>query len=270
MMIVVLEFVVVVLMHFFVHRLEWDELSFLLFFCFLLHYYLSRADWPHWRLLLAAAALLTPFLFVSRYTVERRESELSTSTGTALSVLTIVIFVLVATPDFRPEITMLPNGLRLIADLFHDRTSTDSDRMLGTGPSPAAWNYVYPDTDELMTLRYIRQRSNDSTPLFVGSVDHSRVFWNDLRMYWLADRPIGVRTFQLEARIATEAPVQLEIVANLEQDKRTWIVLDNDSVGDDGISAHRAGSKLLDDYISDHFRQEARFGNYLIFTRVND
>jgi hypothetical protein len=52
---------------------------------------------------------------------------------------------------------------------------------------------------ELVALRYMRARSSNSTPLFVGVKDHSRTFWNNLRVYWLADRSIGVRT-NLSAR----------------------------------------------------------------------
>ena len=48
-----------------------------------------------------------------------------------------------------------------------------------------------------------------------------------LRMYWLSGRPIGVKMFQLETRVATEAPVQRDIIADLERNQVTWIVLDS-------------------------------------------
>src|SRR5215475_5964493 len=128
------------------------------------------------------------------------------------------IFVFLATPSFRPGFTTFRNGLALMANIIHNPHSTDSDRVLAGG-SPTAWNSVYPDRDELAALRYLRERTDSSTPLFVGVRDHSVLFWNDLRMYWLVERPIAVRTFHLETRVATEAAFQREIAADLERNK---------------------------------------------------
>ena len=107
-----------------------------------------------------------------------------------------------------------------------------------------------------------------ATPIFVGVKDHSRVFWNNLRMYWLSGRPIGVRTFQLETRMATEAVVQKEIVADLERNRVAWIILDDLGDGDEVyVNADYRGSDLLDRYIADHFAQQAEFGPYVVLTR---
>jgi hypothetical protein len=96
-------------------------------------------------------------------------------------------------------------------------------------------------------------------------------FWNDLRMYWLAERPIAVRTFQLEAKVATEAAFQREITADLERNKRTWVILDSAVDGDEEFwRSHYKGSTLLDNYIAQNFREEAKFGHYVILTRVRD
>jgi hypothetical protein len=92
---------------------------------------------------------------------------------------------------------------------------------------------------------------------------------NNLNLYWLADRPIGVRTFQLETRVATEAPVQQGIIADLEQNKVKWVLLDGVPwVPDSTFTAHPyVGSKLLDQYIASHYRVEARFGSYVVSSR---
>ena len=268
---VALEVALVVFMHIFIRRLEVCELSILLFFCCLLHYYLSRADWFHWRLLPVAGALLMPFLFMSSYDAHKRQFESSTSMGTILLVMAMAVFVFVAAPEFRPGFTAFPKGLTLIANFVHDLHSTDSDRMLGSTAPPPVWSSVYPDDGELAALRYLRQRSDNSTPLFVGLRDHSRAFWNDLRMYWLAERPIAVRTFQLEAKVATETAVQREIIADLERNKKIWVILDSDRDGDEEFSKTRyQGSKLLDRYIEQNFREQATFGHFVVLTRASD
>jgi hypothetical protein len=143
--------------------------------------------------------------------------------------------------------------------------------MLGPTMPPPAWSTVYNDDDELAALRYFRENSDSSTPLFVGFHDHSRIFWNDLRMYWLADRPIGGRKFQLETGIATETDVQREIIGDLESSKATWVILDTDQEGDDEfLRAHYQGSKLLDHYIEQNFREQATFGHFLVLARPSD
>jgi hypothetical protein len=263
LIVVALEFASVIFMHLFVHRLERCEFGLLLFFCCLLHYYMSRADWWHWRMLPVGGALLIPFLVIAKYDSAERKFDRSIATGTALAVMSAAIFVFVAAKDFRPSLSVIPDGLTLIADVLRHPRSTDSDRMLGSAPASRAWNLLYPDRQELAALRYLRERSSSSTPLFVGVVDHSALFGNDLRMYWLADQPIGVRTFQLEAKIATEASVQREIIADLDRNKNTRVIL---KCMPGNLGSNR-GSKLLDNYLASNFRSDAQFGCYTVLIR---
>ena len=271
MTVVALELTAVVLLHIFIRRLERGELSTVVFFCCVLHYYVSRADWDHWRIVPIAGTLLIPFLFVTNYEPGQDRYASSSTRGTALTLMTVVIFGFLSASAFRPQLADLRNGLSLAAGILHDPRATDSERMLSAVlPSPA-WESIYADRDELAALRYVRAKSSNSTPLFVGVKDHSRTFWNNLRMYWLADRSIGVRTFQLEDRVATEAPVQEGIIADLEGNRATWIVLDCVQEGDAQFRrSNYQGSTLLDQYIATHFGEEARFGRYAIVTRLSE
>jgi hypothetical protein len=130
---------------------------------------------------------------------------------------------------------------------------------------------VYQDEKELAALQYFREKTSPSTPLFVGYRDHSTIFWNDLRMYWLSGRPIAVRTFQLETRMATEEPVQSAIISDLEQRKNAWVILDSEAEGDEAfLKANYQGSSLLDQYIARNFKQVASFGRYWVFRRASE
>ena len=104
----------------------------------------------------------------------------------------------------------------------------------------------------------------------MGVKDHSRVFINDLRFYWLAGRPIGARVFQLEARVASEAPVQQEIISDLEGNGVKCVIIDREPFRGDAtfLKSGYVGSTLLDEYISSHFREKARFGRFAVLTRV--
>ena len=271
MAVVALELAAVVLLHIFICRLERAELCIVVFYCCMLHYYMSRADWAHWRILPIAAALLIPFLFATKYEPRQDRYASSSTRGTALALVTVVIFGLLVAPDIRPGFADLRNGLSLVASILRDSPATDSERLLGAvAPSPA-WKSIYRDVNELAALRYLRARSSTSTPLFVGLKDHSRTFWSNLRMYWLADRPIAARTFQLEDRVATEGRVQEGIVADLERNPAAWIILDCTQDGDKEFRrANYQGSTLLDEYIASRFREEVRFGRYAVATRLSD
>src|SRR5262249_7410609 len=98
--------------------------------------------------------------------------------------------------------------------------------------------------------------------------DYSRTFTNNLQPYWLADRPIGVRTFQLETRISTEANVQREIISDLKRNDVKWVVIDYaPALGLTFQEQHYVGTKLLDQYVASQYREEARFGPYAILRR---
>ena len=263
-----LEIASVVFLHLFVYRLTRSELCLLLFCCGLLHYYLSRADFPHGRVMTIGAALLLPLLVSPRSDLIESEPRSSVSKGTGVAVMLAASFVCFVS-SLRPVAMNLPRGTRLLETLVRHPHLTDTDRVLGPAAPDAPWLAVYPDRDELQALRYLRANSSSADAIFSGVPDHSTIYGNNLLIYWLADRPIGVRTFQLEARVATEVPIQQGIVADLEQNKVKWVLIDGVRVDPDPtFAAHPyVGSKLLDQYIASHYRVEARFGAYVVCSR---
>lgn len=267
---VALEIATVLLLHLWIYRLDRSEFCLLLFVCGLLHYYISRADWPHLSLLLIAEALLLPFLEFSRadLTSEHRSS---LSRGTAIAVLLTASFLCFASTDLTPPAAYVPKGMRLLGTLLRHPHLTDTGFVLGSAAPDEAWLTVYPDVDELRALRFLRASTTSSDAIFSGVPDHSAVAENNLRIYWLADRPIGVRTFQLETRMATEAPIQQGIIADLERNDVKWVIIDSNSlVPDATFKVHPyVGSKLLDQYIASHYSEEARFGAYVVLRKIS-
>jgi len=267
--IIIFELLSVGFLHLFVHRLERSELSVLFFFCCVLHYFLSRADWMHWRLLPICAALLLIFAVVGHEEARLPGFGWRSSKTTAFALIAAASFVMVATEAFRPAVSHAKSGAGLLVRLIRNPHLSDAKEVLDAAIPASGWSTVYPDHDELAALRYLRARTSDSDPIFVGVQDHSRLFWNDLRVYWLAGRPIGVHTFQLETRVATEATVQREIIRDLQQNGVRWIILNSASVRGDDTFLQRAyhGSTLLDEYIAKNFHQQARFGVYAVLSR---
>ena len=251
----------VILFHLFARRLDQFELALLLFYCCNLHYYLSRADLGHFAFIPIALAMLLPFAWFNPWpnpTFRR---------WAALVLPGIAFLLIVETAVTQPEISKARIGAHILAGARHNAGKSDTELVVDSAPAPA-WAALYPDENELQAIRYLRDRTSSSDPIFVGYRDHSRIFLNDLRFYWLANRPVAVRTFELESGHATEAAVQREIIEDLQRRHVSWLVLDMSLqyFGDPGFEpAADAGSELLDAYIGQNFQPVARFGRYGIF-----
>ena len=266
---VVAEFASVVFLQLFVQRLPRLEFCLILFYCFQLHYFLSRADGFHTRFLGVVPVMLLPFLLLEDVDTGKRNSAFF-SKGVVLAVLGPAILVLFAAPQFRLSASRFTHGIRLIADVIRHPHLADTDRVLGPTRPEAAWASVYPDVDELDALRYLRAATSNADPIFVGVQDHSKVFFNDLRIYWLSGRPIGVKTFQLETGDATEPGVQRGIIADLNQNNVQWMIIDRHPEPGDETFIRRAyvGSTLLDSYIRTNYQEQARFGQFSVLRGV--
>jgi hypothetical protein len=266
--VIAVEIVGVILLHLFIYPLKRCELTGLLFFCSLLHYYLSRADYPHWRLLpISAALLLLLFIFSANGAVESEPGSISRSS--AFAVLITATVICLASIELRPVAVYIPNGVRLVASLGRHPSMSDGDRVLEEDVQEAVWLSIYPDQDELRALRYLRAKTSIADAIFVGVPVNSKVdrnYINDLRIYWLAGRKIGVRTFELEPGMVTKPVTQRELIADLELNNVKWVVIDSASSSPD-TQAHRA-PQLLDQYIATRYREEAQFGSYSILYDV--
>jgi hypothetical protein len=262
--VVAIEIGTVILLHLFIYHLERFELMGLLFFCSLLHYYLSRTDYPHGRLLLISAALLLLlFIFSANGAIESEPG--SVSKRGALAVLMTATVVCLASIEFRPVAVYIPNGVRLVASLGRHPRTSDGDRVLGGDVPEAVWLSIYPDQDELRALRYLRARTSIADTIFVGIPVNSKIDRNsmdDLRIYWLAGRKIGVRMFELEPGMMTKLVTQRELIADLELNNVKWVVIDSASSSPDPQAD--TGFRLLDQYLATRYRQEAQFGSYSI------
>lgn len=265
---VLCQFAGVIVLHFLVLPLSRLERVFLLFYVLQLHYYLSRADHMHLKFLPFAAVLLLALLWPER--VRARESEnVLFSRGLVLAGSAALIWA-VFWPQAKVSLSNLGYGIDLLTDVSLHRGVADSDRVLGSAATGTAWEFVYPAPDELRALRHLREVTASTDPIFVGVQNHSKIFYNNLRIYWLSGRPIGAREFQLEDRIATEAAVQRAIVRDLNQNHVNWAIVDRKQDEGDAPFVRRAytGSTLLDTFILENFQEESHFGQYAILRRT--
>ena len=254
----------------FVLHLTRLERAFLFFYVLHLHYYLSRADSMHLKFLPFAAVLLLPFLWPAWDPARELGNIRFTpwiEAAAFAALIGIVIGVLI-----KVSLSNLRYGMDLLADVARHRHVADSDRVLGSPKLGGAWASVYYDADEIQALKHLRQVTTSADPIFVGVRDHSRIYFNNLRFYWLSGRPIGVREFQLEDKIATEAPVQRQIIHDLDRNHVKWCIIDRDQSASDEAFLRRAysGATLLDAFVRENFKEESRFGRFAILRRATE
>jgi len=260
---------VVVALYIFVVRFSRTGFCLLLYFICSLHYYLSRADEYHAFTVFGALLLTVPFLFLAHAGgADPRPA------GRGLVFVALIGAAWMAGRG-TVEIPMFLDGLRPLVSGSLRLPVSDAERLAsGNRQSPwvvNAWDEKYgASLDELKVVEFIRSKTGRGDPIFVGVRDHSRIFWNDLRIYWLADRIPGCRYVDLEADTARRAEVQRQIVSDLGRNAVQWAVLeDNSGMGDDAFRRRvTAGSTVLDDFFVANFREVARFGLFSVVQRA--
>jgi hypothetical protein len=265
-----LEIALIAAVYVFVLRLGRSEMCVLLLYTFLLHYYLSRADAWHVAPLQLVGATLVPYLFFSPPGTPAGRRRFSTL-GRAFAVIVAAACAFPSIAGLQPLASDFKTGIGLLANGFPDGRVSDGQRILYGAPA-GPWALLCDRSDEREALRFVRSKTSPADPIFVGVADHSRLFWNDVRAYWLADRPVGARYLMFDPGIVTEAPAQTEIIADLERRKVQYALIDHEAlaaIADRTFIEHGyVGCGLLDEYLASHFRETARFGEFTVLGRV--
>ena len=250
-LVVLCEIASVLFLHLFVYRLERFEFCVVLFFACYVHYFLSRAADSHWEILVCVASLLFPYLVVTR--------------GTAALLCAAAASLILTLPDFKPTTTHLRHGAKLLfAGGIPGRVSDFSH----LSETPGAWTAIYPDEDELEAVRYIHVRTSPSDAVFVGVNSHYAASWNDVRAYWLLERPVGVSYAIFEPSVTPRPEIQRVMAADILRTNTRWALIVYEPSSDPAFSkGHYPQSHLLDEFLKARFSEVARFGKYAILLR---
>ncbi len=120
----------------------------------------------------------------------------------------------------------------------------------------------------LETIQYVAQRTDPDDPLFVGLARHDKIFANDVLLYFILNRRPATKWYQFDPGLQTSAPVQQEIIDELERTKPKLIVLEAQwsTVSEPNGSA-LSDATLLDEYIKRTFEPAAAFGQTAVLQR---
>jgi len=116
-------------------------------------------------------------------------------------------------------------------------------------------------------LAFIAEHSRPGEPIFVGNDQHRRANFNDLTLYYLAERPGATRYLQFDPGQVTREEIQREMIGQLERSRPRVAVLLEGGYNPEPNQSLIEGASLLDEYLKSHYRPEATSGVYRMLLR---
>lgn len=117
---------------------------------------------------------------------------------------------------------------------------------------------------------YVRERVPPGDPVFVANPRFDLVNVGNPLVYVIVGRPNPTRYDVMQPGVVTTAPVQREIVHDLERARPAlvirWLSPLADHVDDNG-AGRSSGVRILDRYIAAEYAPERRFGDYQVLVR---
>jgi hypothetical protein len=119
--------------------------------------------------------------------------------------------------------------------------------------------------------RYVRARVPPGEPIFVANPRFDLVRVGNPLVYVLVGRPNPTRYDVMQPGVVTTAPVQREIVRDLERSRPELVIRWLSPVADqpeDNGAGRSSGVRILDRYLARAYAPQRRFGDYLVLGRV--
>lgn len=115
---------------------------------------------------------------------------------------------------------------------------------------------------ELAAIEDIQRRTAPDEKIYVGAGRHDRLFWNDVRLYFLSGRSSITPWYDLHPGVQTTLPIQSEIIGSMEHTPPRAIVINTtwDDTVEPNDSRISSGVTALDDFIHTHYIPQAKYG----------
>ncbi len=150
---------------------------------------------------------------------------------------------------------VVPLALPLLALMVHD----------------GAWKGPFAAYDRQIeaAARLVRGATAAGEPIFVGEAHHRFTFTDPLIVYYLADRPAGVRDTLFLPGLTNTARVQRRMVADLERSQTRYLVLDERfaDVFEPSNDSRIPGATVLDRYVTANFEVLDDLGDVRVLRR---
>jgi hypothetical protein len=120
-------------------------------------------------------------------------------------------------------------------------------------------------TDEATTetIAYVQHLTSPDDQVFIGLPRHDKIFINDILLYFAMNRKSATKWYEFNPGLQTSAPIQREMVGELERAKPKLIVIEaiGADVWEPNDSVFSSGVTVLDDYLRQAFEPIATFGS---------
>jgi hypothetical protein len=117
--------------------------------------------------------------------------------------------------------------------------------------------------DQARMLEAVQALRAPGEPIFVATSDNTRIAFNDVMFYFLAGKPVPVAWHEMHPGIATEAPAQRAMVADLgRKHVRHVVLVDLPPPTENNLSRYPGTGTQLDQYIAQAYVLKLRSGRY--------
>lgn len=127
----------------------------------------------------------------------------------------------------------------------------------------ARYNHVSEDIKSAVS--YIKANSSNDDYIYVGVKNHDKFVFNDLLIYFLAERNYASRFHALNPGVQTTASIQKEMINEFKGNSPRIIVLGYRTWNEPNLSAIDTKVDLLDNYIATNFEFKKAYGPYEIW-----
>lgn len=223
-------------------------ISFIGIFC--LNQVRVRSDIIHLLPVALTGILLAPILL---YTLPRE-----LSLGTWLKNVLYVLFILVFSITLSRPIEIINRILSTTNGYIVKKVNPDIERARYT-------TLHSPDVKKVAL--YIKKNTSKDDYIYVGVKNHDQFVFNDIIIYFFADRNYASRYHALNPGVQTTLKVQTKMINEFKKNSPRIIVLGTRTWNEPNPSSIDTRVDLLDNYISTNFELKKTFGVYEIWVK---
>ena len=163
---------------------------------------------------------------------------------------------------------LFPYARNNIADLLHPQSPDSLYQTCRRPPNLSRARCLILEPDELAAIEDIQRRTAPEDAIYVGAGRHDRIFWNDVRLYFLSGRASITPWYDLHPGVQTTLPIQNEIIDSMRRTPPKVVVIN--TTWDDTVEPNdmrfSSGVTALDDYIRSHYSERSSYGAIHILT----
>jgi hypothetical protein len=155
-----------------------------------------------------------------------------------------------------------------LSDVVHPQAQDSFYRRCHVPSALSRARCMRVEPDVLAAALEIERRSTPDQFIYVGDGRHDRIFWNDVRLYFLSGRGSVTRWYDLHPGVQTTLAIQKEMIADLRREEPPVIAINTtwDDTVEPNDSRFSSGVTVLDDYIHSHYTASSHYGQITILT----